>query len=99
MRSVPLSASASTLIDGVWLLSVVAGLCTVHLGCPPALHTDLVFRYGNPTPLTAWTATLVHDSARHLAATLLGYLGVVGPTYLLYPKWGAVGGSGCSRWG
>lgn len=72
---------------GICLFSVAVGLCVIHFVLPTSVRADLVFQYGNPTPLTAWSAVLIHDSVEHLASNLLGYLLVIVPTYTLYQMW------------
>ncbi|QKG94320.1 hypothetical protein HPS36_15665 (plasmid) [Halorubrum salinarum] len=73
--------------DVVALFGVAIVLISVHLWLPSKLASELVFTYGNPSLVTAWTAATIHDSTGHLVSNLAWYGVVIGPAYALYTIW------------
>lgn len=69
-------------------LSGVAGvLVAVHLFLPNPLRSQLLFTYGEPTVVSAWTAAILHDSVSHLASTVTWYAIVMASAYALSMTW------------
>lgn len=71
-----------------WLLDVapiaaVAGLLVGVYALPTSVKRELVFAYGTPTLLTAYTAHFVHFSVSHLAGNLAAFVLVAGTMYTL----------------
>lgn len=67
----------------VVLLSLVPAVAVAAFFLPAPVRRSLAFSYVDPTPLAAFTATIVHLSAEHLLANLLAYAFVVGTGYVL----------------
>ena len=69
-------------------LSGVAGvLVAVHFFLPQPLRSQLVFTYGKPSVVTAWTAAILHDSGSHLASSVTWYTIVMASSYALSMTW------------
>jgi len=72
----------ASLLDGVALAAPPAVAVAVY-ALPAETRRGLAFAYREPTPLTAYTAHVVHFEAAHLVANLLGYALLVGAGYAL----------------
>jgi len=84
-RRVSLTSTRSVEIA---ILFVLAGLLiTVHVLLPDPLRSQLVFTYGEPSVVTAWTAAILHDSGSHLASSVTWYAIVMAMTYALATTW------------
>ncbi len=67
-------------------VSPVVGVTLLLVGVyvlPAALQRELVFEYGTPTLVTAYTAHFVHFSAAHLAGNLAAFVLATGTIYAL----------------
>lgn len=64
-------------------LALVPGVAVAAFALPLERRESLVFVYGDPSLLTAYTAQFVHFEPAHLAANVLGYALVVGFGYTL----------------
>lgn len=70
----------------------------IQVFLPEALRTGLVFTYGRPSPVSAWTAAAVHDSWSHSVSDVAWYANVVGSTYALLAKRGRSRDLGSPCW-
>ena len=82
MRRSAIAQISTQTIDGAILVGIVAGLTAVFVTAPS--DSPFVFRYGEPSVLTMWTAAAHHDSVSHLASNATAYALVVGVTYAIY---------------
>lgn len=78
----PTSDTADRLLDTTPIVAVPALLVVVYV-LPTGLQRKLVFEYGTPTLVTAYTAHFVHFSPRHLTGNLLAFVLVTGTIYAL----------------
>ncbi|MBX0296992.1 hypothetical protein [Haloarcula nitratireducens] len=58
-------------------------MAAIHVLLPPAMHSQLAFRYQYPAVLSVFTSAFVHHSTSHLVTNLIGYGLAAGMTYLL----------------
>jgi len=72
-------------------IAVLAGIASlliaVHFLLPDPLRSQLVFTYGEPSVVSAWTAAILHDSGSHLASSVGWYAIVMASTYTLATTW------------
>ncbi len=84
MRTPDLGEHKPVLIDIAVLLAIPAALTLIHYVLPDALSNQLLFTYGDSSPITAWTAALLHGSNTHLYGNIVGYGLAIGFGYFLY---------------
>jgi hypothetical protein len=88
MSGVPPASEIDEIVDAAVLAGLGALIIAIHVVLPESLRTELVFTYGDPSLVSAWTAAVVHDSWSHLASNIGWYAVVVGSTYGLLAKRG-----------
>jgi len=88
MGGVPPVLTLKQSVEATILAGVGGLLVAIHLLFPESLRTELVFTYGEPSLVSAWTAAAVHDSLAHLVSNVARYAVVVGSTYTLLAKRG-----------
>ncbi|SNR65613.1 hypothetical protein SAMN06266787_10838 [Halorubrum ezzemoulense] len=82
------ASPTSTRSVEIAILSGLAGLLiVVHVLLPDPLRSQLVFTYGEPSVVTAWTAAILHDTGSHLASSVTWYAIVMAMTYALATTW------------
>lgn len=73
-------------------VAILAGfgglLIAIYLLVPESLRAELVFTYGEPSLVSAWTAAAVHSSWSHVVSNVAWYAVVVGSMYALLAKRG-----------
>ena len=88
MSGVPPASEVDKAVDATILAGLGAFIIAVHMLLPEVLRTEFVFRYREPSLMSAWTAAVVHDSWSHLTSNVAWYAVVVGSTYVLLAKRG-----------
>lgn len=61
-------------LDTVLSLSIPTVLVLVHFSLSDSLYTEVVFTFGDPSPVTVWTSAFAHGSMTHLSSNLAGYI-------------------------
>ncbi|MCU4753414.1 hypothetical protein OB919_15730 [Halobacteria archaeon AArc-curdl1] len=82
------SVERDTAIDAALLLAIPSFLAVLHFFVPSDVQNQLVFYYGDPDPVTAWTSALLHGSDTHLYSNMVGYGVAIIPAYVIYSQWG-----------
>ncbi|WP_135306478.1 hypothetical protein [Haloarcula amylovorans] len=75
--------ATATLVDIGLVGGIGLAVVAIHVLLPPAMHSQLAFKYQHPAVLSVFTSAFVHHSTSHLSSNLASYAMAAGMTYLL----------------